>query len=465
MKNITNILLFIADQHRADFFGAQSNTKDLTPNLDRLAKTGIVFDRALTPCPLCTPARASLFTGRYAHQLRGKTEAMREFPMTGNITDANCNLAEPPILTQKLQESGMHTFYAGKWHIGDAALRSWFQNPVAYDWKEYLQMCELTGQPVGHTFSDKSLCSHRFPPMSTPRTAIGDYSAEQSFDGWIAQHAIDALKARPEDKPFFGVCSFEGPHPPFKVPEPFYNRFDPDQIECPDNFGPQAGDSPDLNKSFYRQLFLDHGSDWNSWKKPYAVYMGFICMIDYLIGKVVDVLDQEGLMEDTLIIYCSDHGEMLGAHGLWHKMAPYAESVNIPLMLSHPSLTNCARNSHFSASLIDLVPTMLSAAGVEPDKDLPGRNLLASPAIPSRGPLFSAMDPLAEWHGIDAWRMAQENEWKLIHYSGGGRCLYNLSEDPGEKYNCYSDVSGNQDIKSLEDALRTWIGDSAPFPN
>lgn len=453
IEGVDNILLFISDQHRSDLWGVHPDHVGMTPNLENLWKNGTVFPEAITPCPLCTPARAALFSGMYPHQIKGREESGKSTSMAGN----HSSLEESPMLTNRLRNAGFHTFYAGKWHLGNEIITDWFEDARAFDSAEYIAECERSGKPLGHTFSDKSLCTHRTPAMSIPKVARGDYSVEQSFDGWIANHAVEALRERPKGKPFFGVCSFEGPHPPFKIPEPFFSRYNPERMEAPPNFGPQDSEPGHLRDSFYRTLFKDHGEDWESWQASAAVYRGFISMIDSLIGEVVDEVKRQNLLDRTLIIYCSDHGEMLGSHGLWHKMAPYEESVRVPLLFSHPNLPGggLGKDSR-SCSLIDLAPTILGSVGLE-GADHEGADLLkASPSPSQNRDQFSAQDPLGSWHGIESWRMIVREKKKLVLYEGGEREWFDLREDPFERKNLIAEASGS-DWQPMQDALQAWM--------
>ena len=221
-----NILLIITDQQRSDTLGFTGQTPCRTPTIDRLAAEGVSFDRAITTCPLCAPARASIFTGQYAHQV----------DMLRNDTA----LHAPPHLTDRLRACGYHTAYAGKWHLdsqvppylrkgtpkGDHAhlsgsvLPKWFDRHAAQSTQAYSEWCQRTGLPDGWAFNDPATRTKRTPAMSVPKTAILDVTPDQTADGWITDHAVRLFHERPRDKPFFLVCGYQGPHPPFKIPEP-----------------------------------------------------------------------------------------------------------------------------------------------------------------------------------------------------------------------------------------------------
>jgi arylsulfatase A-like enzyme len=212
MKNKPNILLILSDQQRTDTLGFIGKTPCRTPNLDRLATEGISFDQNITPCPLCLPARASIFSGMYPHQIG-----------TMSLSD---KLERTPPLLEKLREEGYQIDNAGKLHMGEGDNCNWVDRWIGNGTKDYTKWCLDNGLPDGWTFNDLNMRSHRPPNMSIPLTAILDLKPEQTNDAWITDHAINLLKTRKKDQPFFLTCAFNGPHPPFKIPEPSYIRKD-----------------------------------------------------------------------------------------------------------------------------------------------------------------------------------------------------------------------------------------------
>ena len=161
-------------------------------------------------------------------------------------------------------------------------------------------------------------------------------SADQTYDAWVTDIALRMLDDRPTDRPFFLVCGWFAPHPPFKVPDPYFDMYDPSDATEPWNFRPGEGKPDSVRRSFFHQLWRDQGDQWDAWRKTAAVYWGYTTMVDRQLGRLIDRLEADGILDDTLVVYCSDHGEMLGSHGLWHKMAPYEECLRVPLILRYP---------------------------------------------------------------------------------------------------------------------------------
>jgi choline-sulfatase len=445
-----HILLIITDQQRADTLGFLGQTPCRTPHIDRLAREGLAFDRALTPSPLCTPARAALFSGQYPHQV--------DMMSNGNT------LRAAPLLTQQLRARGYHTAYAGKWHLGDAVLPQWFDRHVANDTESYSAWCAQQGLPDGWTFNDPAMRTHRTPSMSIPKTAVLEMDAEHTIDAWITDHAIELLRERPAGRPFFLTCGYQGPHPPFKIPEPYYSMYDPRRIPEPPNFRP-APHKPRANtSSFYHQLWQDHGADWPAWQKSVAVYWGFVSMIDAQIGRLLAALEEAGVLDDTLVILTSDHGEFLGQHGLWHKMMPYEEDLRVPLVLRYPQRIPAGRRSRAAASLVDIAPTILSVAGEAAPATMQGRDL--SPAFTSGAAAqedvccFAEHTPLGDWHQTVEWRLVTDRRFKYVWNQGDLDEFYDLQTDPYEVRNLVDDPCVQGEVARLRRRLQRWMIDT-----
>ena len=465
-----NILLIIADQHRQDCLGFNGRTLVETPNIDRLQKSGISFDDTITPCPLCGPARASLFTSLYSHQARGILEeeklGARDKMEVGMVTDMMINttsLLEPPLLTNALKKAGYYTAYAGKWHLGNDIIKDWFEDAHGYDNRDYMTWLAEKGLPeTGWPLKDPDLRSQRIPHMSIPKTKVSPVKPEEFNDAWITDIALGYLRERPADRRFFITCGFNGPHPPFMIPEPWFSMYSPEDIPEPTNFHPPEGEPESKKESFYRQLWLDHGDNWETWKKSVAVYYGFVSYIDHQVGRLLDELDRQDIFENTMVIYSSDHGEMLGQHGLWHKMQAYEESLKVPLVISSPTIQQDSRSLE-GASLLDISPTILGAANLEYPEVYEGIDLLADR---NRGKetspryLFSEQKPLGPFHGEKEWRMATDGRYKYIWNRDDRPELYDLEQDPYELQNLEDQQEHQIQLTTLRKKLKNWMKDT-----
>ena len=266
---------------------------------------------------------------------------------------------------------------------------------------------------------------------------------------------------RPKDKPFFLVSGWFGPHPPFLIPEPFFSMYDPACIPEPPNFGPLPGKPQANTSSFYHQLWLDHGQDWEAWKKPVAVYWGYVTMMDALVGRLLSALEEDQVLDNTLVIFMSDHGEMLGSHGLWHKMMPYEECLRVPLLMRLPGRIEPGVRSQAVNSLIDVPATILSLIGEQVPEEYVGRDL--SPAFRDGSVFqedayrFSEHKPLGEWHGTVEWRLVVDDRFKYAWNQNDLDELYDLQADPYEVNNLSHDPDYSQERERLRKRLRRWM--------
>lgn len=443
MPERPNVLLVLSDQQRPDTLGFRGTTPCRTPHMDRLAREGVSFDRAMTPCPLCLPSRAAIFTGLYPH----------ENDMLDNTTSA----LEECQLLDVFRDGGYEVSYAGKWHLGQGNIGRFTDRDAGDSTAEYSAWCAENGLVDGWTFNDPRVRTHRTPSMSTPLALPLDMRPETTNDAYIADIAIEHLRTRDRTRPFFQVCSFNGPHPPFMIPEPHFSMYDPAEVEEPANFGPQPGE-PEVNRtSYYRQLFLDHGAAFEAWRKSYAVYWGFTSLIDDQLGRVLAELQSQDAMDATIVVFASDHGENLGAHGLWHKMVAYEESIRVPLIFRLPGRIGTGIRSDAPVSLIDLAPTLAGLCGLPGQSGWRGLDLSAVLAggeqVPPDRELFALHRPLGDWMGTEPWRMIEIGDRKYIWHQTDRPELYDLKSDPYERTNLAAEPGGGAEARRLHRRL------------
>ncbi|MGP1394183.1 MAG: sulfatase-like hydrolase/transferase [Inquilinaceae bacterium] len=456
MKTVSrpNVLFVMSDQQRPDTMGFRGETPCRTPNMDRLAAEGTSLDRAITPCPLCLPARAATFTGLYPHQN----------DMLDNAVSA---LGECQLL-DVFRAGGYEVSYAGKWHLGHDNIDRFTDRNAGDSTREYSEWCKERGLVDGWTFNDPRVRTHRQPSMSTPVALPLDMPPETTNDAYIADIAIEHLRTRDLSRPFFQVCSFNGPHPPFMIPEPYFSMYDPADVRKPVNFGPQR-DEPEANRtSYYRQLFLDHGAEFDAWRKSYAVYWGFITLIDDQLGRLLAELEAQGVMDDTIVLFMSDHGENLGAHGLWHKMVAYEESIRVPLILRLPGSAGGGRRLDAPVSQIDIAPTLASLCDLPRHPDWTGLDLApllrGEGTVPADRPLFSLHRPLGDWMGTVPWRMVERDRLKYVWHRGDRDELFDLASDPFELRNLIGLTERTRDLARLRsDLVRFMIETEDPL--
>jgi arylsulfatase A-like enzyme len=447
MSKHPNVLLIMTDQQRADTLGFRGQTPCKTPNIDCLASEGVSFDRAMTPCPLCLPSRASLFTGLYPTQ----NDMMSN--QTGYLT--SCQMLD------HFRASGYQINYAGKWHMGKGNISQFTDRHDGDSTKEYSQWCRDQGLIDGWMFNDPATRTTRTPSMSIPKVHCQDLSVNKTNEAYVTDFAIDMIQTRDRTKPFFQVCSYNGPHPPFMIPEPYFSMYDPSDVPIPNNFGPLAGEHVANQTSYYRDLFLDHGEDFDEWRASYAVYWGFVTMIDDMIGKILKVMEGEDLMEDTIILFTSDHGENLGAHGLWQKMVPYEESIRVPLIVRIPKGPLGKRTS-IPVNLVDVAPTLAGLCDLPDFAGWAGDDLMGRDWDDDTHPAVFAMhQPLGDWMKVTDWRMVELDRYKYVWYLNAEDELFELDSDGGEQKNLINDPKMQSRILDLKRELDGFLKKTA----
>lgn len=442
MSKSPNILLIMTDQQRPDTLGYRGQSPCKTPNIDSIAATGVSFDNTITPCPLCLPSRASLFTGFYPTQ----NDMMSN--QTGYLV--TCEMLD------HFRTAGYQINYAGKWHMGEGNIGEFTDRHAGDSTREYSRWCLEQGLIDGWMFNDPSTRTSRAPSMSIPKVHCQDLPVDKTNEAYITDFAIDMIRARDKNYPFFQVCSYNGPHPPFMIPEPYFSMYDPADVPMPANFGPRDDEHSAHLESYYRDLFNDHGVEFDAWRASYAVYWGFVTMIDDFVGQMLGAVEQEGLTEDTIVVFTSDHGENLGAHGLWQKMVAFEESIRVPLIIRVPGKP--AAVSQTPASLVDVAPTLAGLCGLPDRPDWPGRDICQVDHTNLERPAQIAMHrPIGDWMNVTDWRMIKADGFKYVWHCGMSEELFEMTADPGEVCNL-ADADDFQDRKrSLRRELGTFL--------
>jgi arylsulfatase A-like enzyme len=467
-----NIFLIITDNQRLDTLGVMNQTPCRTPTWDRVAGEGVLLDHMRTTSPVCSPARASLFTSLQPHQAGMPTIG---FDYAEN-DDGSGGQAAPRLtgapLVARLREGGYETVYVGKWHLGENNVHDWFDRTAATDqaFRDYSEWCNLHGLPDGYIFHDpdraKPFRSKHYPHMSIPRTGVFDLPDDKEHNFWLLGHAFEQLAVRSGDRPLFMTLSFEGPHPPLVVPRAYFDMYDPADVVEPPNWGPMVGEPSFMADSYYRKQWREFGEDFDTWRKSWAVYWGYATYIDSLCGRFLDRCAEKGLLENALVIMISDHGEMLGQHGLNQKMSPYDPNIRVPCAISRTGVVPAGSRCRMDTSLVDMAPTILAAAGRDPDSiESEGEDLLpyfgGEIAEPISRDCFAQwnMTPFEQtWHGVEPWRLIVRRPWKYVLHENGEAELFHLDDDPHETVN----LCGNEESRGIEaelkDALLAWAG-------
>ena len=433
-----NVLLICSDQHARGAAGCYGHPLAQTPNLDALAARGTRFTRAYTPSPICVSARACLATGLYAHQLGAWDNAA---PYTG---------AEAPSWGHALSAAGVPVTTIGKLHYRRQT------DPTGFP-DQRLPMHVKAGS--GNLYG---LLRETMPPLTTFRPQIENARAGDSdytrYDTAVADEAVRWLRDQsPAQNPWALMVSFANPHPPFIAPPEFLALYPSENAPLPDDWRAEDWPSHPAIDWLRRQQQIDVPFDEATVRRATATYLAMVSFVDALVGRVLGALDEAGLADETTIIYTSDHGEMLGEHGLWFKCCMYEASVAVPLIVAGPRLPSGAV-CETAVSLIDIAPTLLDAAGA-PAGALAaahaGESLVQIANAPPRlRPVFS------EFHGALAHSgmfMLRHDRWKYVYYAGASPQLFDLEADPHERHDLSADPGFATVAASLHARLLTIV--------
>ncbi len=410
-----NILLVTTDQQRFDTCAQQAPSFMRTPHFNLLCREGVTFTRAYADCPICVPARVGIMTGKYVfhHGMWGNGKTSQVMGRTST-------------LPAYLRELGYQTAAIGKMHFSPQRARHGFDEMILPE--DYYRWIRKTGfpfQPMRHGLGQNEM----YPGMATVPESL-------TLTSWIAEQCLEyILERRDPTVPFFLWCSFTKPHPPFDPPEPYYSMYRNCPIPEP-VYGDWAGPEhcPLPFRRFREALDYDILPP-EIIREARAAYYGLITQIDYNLGRVLSALQDLGMLENTLIIYTSDHGEYLGDHHTCSKVFFHEPSARIPFVLRMPKTwTNRCYGSqiHTLVTHADILPTIVSAAGGSPPEDTDGIDLIKL----ARGQIESRTYLEAGAAGTKGYTAITDGRWKYIYYpEGAGEQLFDLQSDPRELKN------------------------------
>lgn len=417
-----NVVFVFADQWRAQATTWENdpNLIGKTPALDRLATESLCFKYAVSCTPVCTPYRASLLTGQYPlkHGL-----FINDVPLMTNAVS----------LAKVYAAAGYDTAYIGKWHV-DGHGRS------AYIPKERRQ---------GFDYWNVLECSHDY---ARSRYYAQDDPAPQTWEGYDAfaqtQAAQRYIAARKQgDKPFVLVLSWGPPHNPYQTaPQAYAAQFDPARIVMRAN----ATDTPAIRKDL-------------------AGYYAHIVALDRALGDLLKTLDEQGARDNTIFVFTSDHGDMLGSHGEIRKQRPWDESIRVPLLIRYPAKIKGGRVSELLINTPDLMPTLLGLSEVNVPDTVQGQNYAAvlrgeRPEPEEGAALIACYTPFGEWtaeKGGRAYRGVRTKRYTYVRALDGPWLLYDNEKDPYQRENRIDDASYRTVRDTLDGQLQRLLAKTA----
>jgi arylsulfatase A-like enzyme len=405
-----NLLFVFADQWRAQALGYAGDPNVKTPHLDRMAARGVNMTNAVSGCPVCSPYRGSLMTGQY--------------PITHGVFMNDVPLPDDRVsFAEVLNGAGYDTGYIGKWHL-DGRGRSSFIPPERRQGFQFWMAQECT-----HDY----LNSHYY---------AGDDPTQKVWEGYdtFAQTdaAIDYMK-QDRDKPFALFLSWGPPHNPYETaPEEFHEPYDAEALELPPNV-------PAESEAVAR--------------KELAGYYAHCSALDAAMGRLIAALEENGQWENTLVVFTSDHGDMLGSQGQQRKQRPYDEAIRVPMLLDGGALGVRGRKSDYPMNTVDIMPTMLGLLGVGVPDTVEGDDLSAhirGAGAPDDAALIACYQPFGEWtraRGGKEYRGLRTERYTYVRDLEGPWLLFDNQEDPYQQHN----LIGSEPHAELQSRLDTQL--------
>ncbi len=411
----TNLIIIMSDEHNPKVIGSNGHPLVKTPNIDALAAAGTSFTSAYTTCPVCVPARAAFATGKYVNQI-------------GYWDNADAYEGAIPSWHHRLRDRGHRVVSIGKLHFrGLPGDDHGFSEEIIP-----MNIIEGKGDLMGLVRTDlpERGLAWKIAKLAGPgETSYTFYDREIATKAqiWLRE---EAPKYR--DKPWVLFVSFVCPHFPLVAPAEFYYQYPVDQMPLPKQYAQNERPLHPYLRDYSDSFCYDKYFDEHKLKKAIAAYYGLCTFLDDNIGKVLRTLAVTGLEENTRVLYTSDHGDNLGARGLWGKSTMYEEVAGVPLIIKGPDIPRGARISE-PASHVDTYPFILECAGAsvpEAYDNHPGKSLfkLAAGSTPDRS-------VLSEYHGMGSTTgafMIRHGKYKYVHYVAYPPQLFDLDVDPEE---------------------------------
>ena len=463
MTKLPDIILIMTDQQRYDTIRGLGATHVDTPNLDRLVDEGKHFTECHVTAPSCVPCRASLFTGYYPHT-------------TGVLANGQ---AWSRTWVSDLRDTGYHTVNIGKMHTIPYGAEAGFDERFVVENKDRY----MEGRWYFDEW-DKALAAHglkkqqreEYRKRKDYRDRLGaftwDLPGELHSDVFVGKTAAWWLDTKPVEKPLFLTLGFPGPHPPYDPTPDVAEKYMGRDLPLP---SPSRQELKDLPPPFKEKRLHDVEFDHDSvsWKldptseelhRMRAYYYANVEMIDAEVGRILEALERRGRLDNTIVIFTSDHGDCLGDHGLIQKWAPYDAVTRVPMIVWSPGRIAPGRVDQL-VQLFDIAPTIFEWAGASPCESFEARSLmpaLMNQPFNGRNHVFCEQGGDVNLTGSELLTMVRSNSHKLVHFQGQtyGQ-LFDLVNDPGETRNLW-DAADYADVKTeLLSVMLNWHVDSA----
>ncbi len=450
-------VLFIAVDDLSVALGCYGDLVAKTPNIDRLAATGVRFDRAYNQLPLCNPTRASVMTGLRPDQIK-------VYDLDRHFRD---ELPDVVTLSQAFQQAGYFAARVGKiyhYNVPASIGTDGFDDPPSWN---------QTVNPIGRDKTDEALVFNAEPHRKISGSLswlAADGTDEEQTDGMIATAAIRLMQQH-TDQPFFLGVGFFRPHTPYVAPKKYFDRYPIGDIRLP--FAP-ADDRNDIPSAAFAHNcpVPNYSLPTPILKQAVQAYYACVSFIDAQVGRLLDELDRSGLAKNTIVVFWSDHGYHLGEHnGIWQKRTLFEQAARTPLIIRAPAAEGNGQACRRIVEFVDIYPTLTSLAGVKAPANLAGRDL--SPLL---------QNPLTNWNGLAVTQVLRPQDdrldsmvmgcsirsdrWRYTEWAEGaaGIELYDHHTDPLEFHNLAiaADEAAEAAMKLLQPELRSRASGQVP---
>jgi len=481
VKSQPNVLFLFTDQQAKHSLGCYGNAHACTPHVDRLAREGVVFDAAYTTTPICSPARASLHTGLYPFAHGMQTNIFTHGCMVHELADT------PELLSRRLQNAGYRVGFTGKWHLGygsaarndpyyrahhkgieghlnDVLLPEGYQHVTSLPTSLGMEGDDFPGHGGGGRNYPQFIAYLRENGLEPDIVNHGDgcYEVKNDEAGTVdvfLRHRTETIMANMSatGQPFCMLCNFWGPHEPYYVPTRWLAKFSEEQFRP----WPSFEENQDRKPKIHAANRIRH--PWSYFQKQLCFAYAYAAFIDDQIGHLLAWLETNGLLDNTHVLFSSDHGDSLGIHDSLYDKAffLYEETASIPLVI-RPAHGSGSRGRRVSAqaSLVDIYATLLDYAGLHETRfHRHGRSLVpwVNGATPARWPDSVVTECSGIRHCLFTSRMIRKGDWKYVFNCGDRDELYHLTEDPNELINHVYTPDAEPILLAMMDALEEWM--------
>ena len=431
-----NVLFIIADDLNCDL-GSYGNSVVKTPNIDRLAEMGVLFENAHNQYPLCGPSRASFMTGMYTNQTK--------------ITENNMNLRNsvPDVITlgQRFRQQGYQSVRIGKvFHYDNPSAIGTSGNDDIYSWD---QTVNPYGRDKIEEYKINTLKPRRYG--GTLSWLAADGKDEEQTDGIGASEAIKKLDDfATNNTPFFLTVGFFRPHTPFVAPKKYFDLYDREKIEIPKIPSDYLATLPEPAVKSIRAKKNQLNLEKELAQEIKEAYYSTISFVDAQVGRLLDHLKSSGLDKNTIIVFTSDHGYHMGEHGHWQKQTLFDNATRIPLIISFPNMKNKGGISKNPVELIDLYPTLMDLTGINIPEHVVGKSL---------EPLMKNLKASVRGSALTRWRKGysiKTKRFRLTKWGSNGELGYELYDHKNDKKELIN-LARNQDYNEIMDSLKLVI--------